>query len=263
MTSAVPTPEPRDSTTIIGRTYGYVRASIIDDVDSPEAQAGIIATHCRGIGRGLDEVFFDDALSGGLPLAKREGGKRLLPNLRKGDHVVVARSDLMCRSFIEFVRTLDGWAELGVAVHLCDVPIGPLDPESTPVRLVIDFLVSFNGSESRRIATRCRQVADSLKAEGRRYTRFAPFGFRWEKRGRYTVLVPEPIEQRLCIKAAEMRLQGYSWHQIRRYFAYEWRVRNRVGNQFGYAEIREMTFRGLELLRAAGSLERDPADRPA
>ena len=59
-----------------------------------------------------------------------------------------------------------------------------------------------------------------------------------------------------------MKLEGYSWHQIRRYFVYEWRVRNRVGNQFGYTEIREMTFRGLELLRAAGSFEADPAVRP-
>ena len=199
MASATLPPEPRDPKSITGRTYGYVRASIIDEVESPEAQAGIIATHCRGIGRGLDEVFFDDALSGGLPLANREGGKRLLPNLRRGDHVVVARSDLMCRSFLEFVRTLDGWAELGVVVHLCDVPIGPLAPESTPFRLVIDFLVLFNGSESRRIATRCRRVANSLKAAGRRYTRFAPFGFEWAERGGFTFLVPEPIEQRLCI----------------------------------------------------------------
>ena len=60
-----------------------------------------------------------------------------------------------------------------------------------------------------------------------------------------------------------MRLQGYSWHQIRRYFAYEWRVRNRVGNQFGNTEIRAMTFRGLELLRAAESPEADPAVHPA
>ena len=71
---------------------------------------------------------------------------------------------------------------------------------------MIDFLVLFNGSESRRIATRCRRVANSLKAAGRRYTRFAPFGF---------------------------------------------------------TEIRAMTFRGLELLRAAESPEADPAVHPA
>src|SRR5215469_13798781 len=110
MASATLPPEPRDPKSITGRTYGYVRASTILDVESPEAQANIIAAHCRGIGRRLDDVFFDDALSGELPLAKREGGSGLLLNLRQGDHIVVARSDLMFRSFSEFVRTLDAWA---------------------------------------------------------------------------------------------------------------------------------------------------------
>ena len=116
---------------------------------------------------------------------------------------------------------------------------------------------------SRRVATRCKAVSRSLRAEGRRNTRFAPYGFKWERRGQFWFLAPEPNEQRLCIQAAQMRLKGYSWHQIRRYFAYEWKVRNRRGNQFGYTEIRELTFRGLELLREAGSLEVDPAARPA
>jgi hypothetical protein len=60
-----------------------------------------------------------------------------------------------------------------------------------------------------------------------------------------------------------MRREGFSWHQVRRYFAYEWRVRNRVGNQFGYTEIREMTFRGFELLREAGALDVDTSVPPA
>jgi hypothetical protein len=82
MSSAIPSPVPRDPQTITGRTYGYVRASILEDVESPEEQSEIVASHCGRIGRRLDDVFFDDARSGGLPLAKREGGKRLLPNLR-------------------------------------------------------------------------------------------------------------------------------------------------------------------------------------
>ncbi len=263
MMSAVLPQAPRDLTTITGRTYGYVRASIIQEVESPEAQAEIIATHCQRIGRRLDDVFSDDAHSGGLPLPRREGGKKVVLNLRKGDHLVVARGYLMFRSFGELSRTLDAWANLGVVVHLCDLRVGPLDPESVAYRHLIELLLLFNSSRSRRIAARCRQVSDSLKAEGRRNTRFAPFGFRWEKRGQFTFLAPEPNEQRICIKAAEMKIQGYSWHQIRCYFAYEWKVRNRVGNQFGYTEIREMTFRGFELMQAAGALEADPAVRPA
>jgi DNA invertase Pin-like site-specific DNA recombinase len=81
MTSAVRSPVTRDSQSIASRTFGYLRASTILDVESPEAQAEIIATYCRRIGRRLDDIFFDDAPLGGLPLAEREGGKRLLLDL--------------------------------------------------------------------------------------------------------------------------------------------------------------------------------------
>jgi DNA invertase Pin-like site-specific DNA recombinase len=246
MTSALAPQEHPAPTAITGRTYGYVRASYDRKVESPDAQAKIIATHCQRIGRRLDEVFFDDALSGGLPLAKREG-----------DHVVVVRSHLMFRSFADLSRNLGEWAKLGVVVHLCDIPVGPFDPESTVYRIVLDFLALFSESRSRRTAARCRRVFGSLKAEGRRNTRFAPFGFKWEKRGRYSYLVPELNEQQLCVQAAEMYLKGYSLHQIRRYFAYEWKVRNRVGNQFDYTEIRNMALRGAELLQAAEPIEAD------
>jgi hypothetical protein len=64
------TPPPTTS-----RTYGYVRASTVKEVESPEAQAEIIATYCRRIGRRLDEVFSDDAPAGGLPLAERQGAR--------------------------------------------------------------------------------------------------------------------------------------------------------------------------------------------
>jgi DNA invertase Pin-like site-specific DNA recombinase len=208
MTSAISHQEPRDPRTITGRTYGYVRATPLEKVESAEKQARIIATYCRRIGRQLDGVFSDDESSGGLPLPEREGGKQLLKNLRKGDHLVVARADLMFRSPAELSRGLGEWAELGVVVHLCDIPVGPLDPESAVCRHVIDILVRFSGSRSRGISQRCREVSYDLKAQGRRNTRFARYGFDWERRGEFWFLAPEPDEQRLCIQAAEMRLKG-------------------------------------------------------
>jgi DNA invertase Pin-like site-specific DNA recombinase len=263
MTSAVLHQAPRDPATGTGRTYGYVRASILRDVETPEAQVVIIATYCHRIGRRLGDVFSDDARSGPLALPKREGGKKLLLSLHKGDHLVAARADLMFGSLPELGRALAAWAKMGVVVHLCDLPVGPLEPEDRACRSVLDLLAMFGETRSRVAAARCREVFDSLKAQGRRNTRFAPYGFRWEKRGQYWFLAPESNEQVLCIRAAKMRLEGYSWHQIRRYFAYEWKVRNRVGNQFGYTEIRELTFRGFELLEAARALDADPASRPA
>lgn len=237
------------------RTYGYIRASALKEVESPEEQARIIETYCQGTGRHPDELFVDDALSFTLPLAKREAGKRLMLALREGDHVVVARLDLLCRSFIEFGRILEGWAKLGVVVHLLDVPAVPLDPENTLFRRLIDLLVLFNDSRTRMVATRSKTVAYDLKAESKRTSRFAPYGFKWENRGRFTYMVTNPNEQQICIEAAQMKLDGYSWHQIRQHFAYAWRVRNRQGNQFGYEEVRKLTFRGFELLHEAGRLD--------
>jgi putative DNA-invertase from lambdoid prophage Rac len=251
MTSTFLAHEARDPMPITGRTYGYVRASNLEEVESPEDQAGIIASYCHRTGRHLDGMFDDDALSGGLPLAEREEGKRLLLTLRKGDHIVVARLGRVIRSYIEFGDLLDGWAKLGVTVHLCDLPVMPLDPENTLCRQVIDMLVSFTSSRRRRISTRSKDACYYLKADGRRYARYAPYGFKWEERGRITFMVPDPEEQRICRKAAGMKIEGYSFHQIREYLAYTWKVRNRKGNQFGYEEVRKLVFRGGELMHAA------------
>ena len=44
----------------------------------------------------------------------------------------------------------------------------------------------------------------------------------------------------------ELNSQGYSIDQVRRYLSYEWKVRNRKGNEFGYSEVRNMIVRGME-----------------
>ncbi len=263
MTSAAMPGSIRGTRSSVGRTYGYVRGSNLEDVESPDDQARLIATYCHRIGRDLDEVFVADAVSGSLLTARRKGSRGLLPRLRKGDHIVVARSELLFRSCIELTRVLGECSKLGVVLHLCDLPVGPLDPDDPLSHHLIDFLVLYYGYKRGRIVTRSRDVSRDLEAQGRRNARYARYGFRWEKRGRLTFEVPDPDEQRICLKAAEMRLAGYSWHQIRRHLAYTWKVKNREGNEYGYAEVRELTFRGLELLRAAGSLEANQAVYPS
>jgi hypothetical protein len=73
MTSSVLHEEPHDPPSVTGRTYAYIPATIIKEVEDPDAQAEVIATYCQRIGRRADDVFIDDVLSGGLPLSGREG----------------------------------------------------------------------------------------------------------------------------------------------------------------------------------------------
>lgn len=97
---------------------------------------------------------------------------------------------------------------------------------------------------------RTREALAARKSQGRRFTRIAPFGYRWHRRGKGTVMVAVDAEQRIMRHVAEMRTSGYSIDEIRQYMAYEWQVRNRAGNSFGAKEIRKMAERGAQLLRA-------------
>jgi len=89
------------------------------------------------------------------------------------------------------------------------------------------LLVSFTEAASRMVTIRNRATAARLKVQGRRRSRIAPYGFEFRKRGGKSFLVPEPIEQAIRRRVLELNSQGYSIDQIRRYLAYEWKVRNR------------------------------------
>ena len=232
----------------MAQTFAYVLASADPEVESTAVQTAIIKDYSRRIGRQIDVVFTDDADAGWLHLIDREAGKSLLTALGKGDHVVVAGIHRMFVSFTEFGETLGRWAALGVVLHLCNVPQCPLDPENAFSRLMIQFILTFAGQKRHSLSIQNRQALARLKAEGRRCSRHAPYGFRWEKRGQHSYQVPEPGEQQLCIRMARLYMEGYSFHQIREFLAYSARIKNRMGKAFGYTEVRKMVYRGAQFL---------------
>jgi DNA invertase Pin-like site-specific DNA recombinase len=228
------------------RTFGYV-ALIDPRVESPEVQRENIERYCQQIGRRVDGLYVDTAASGKLRLFEREAGRQLLHRLRRNDHVVFARLDCLDRSFKGFGTTLKVLGNLGVVVHLCDVP-GVLDPRDPYIRVLIKMLVSFTEYERRMIGLQTGQALNSLKAEGRRYSRFAPYGFEFQRRGKKTVMVPKPREQEIRARVVALSADGYSTEQIREYLAFEWKVRNRNGNTFGRTEVANMVARGTQWL---------------
>jgi DNA invertase Pin-like site-specific DNA recombinase len=170
-----------------------------------------------------------------------------LVDVRKGDNVVLARIDALSRSLAGFGRALDLLGNMGVTVHLCEIPGCVLDPTSASRRLLVEVLKRYVERERRMTSLLNREVAARLGAEGRRRSRFAPYGFKWERRGRKTYMAPVADEQLILRTVTGLRAQGYSLDQIRQYLNYEWRVRNRRGNDFGYTSVRNMAIRGAEL----------------
>ena len=230
------------------RIFGYARDSEDPRVPNREAQKTIIEDYCQRLGRRLDFIYVDTADAGNEPLLHREAGKRLMGKVRRGDHVVVARLDRLARSLKGFGVILDLWTQLGISVHLCDMPMTVVDPNDPHCGALIKILVTFAQAERNIIGRRTARTLTSLKAEGKRYSRFAPYGFQYQRQGKNTFMVPAPRERQICARVAEMRLQGYSIDQIRQYLNYSWRVRNRAGKEFRLSDVHTMSRVGLQWL---------------
>jgi DNA invertase Pin-like site-specific DNA recombinase len=66
------------------KAIGYTRVSTVEQADSGlglEAQAERIKAYCALKGLYLAEIITDAGVSGGKPLAQREGGERLMPRM--------------------------------------------------------------------------------------------------------------------------------------------------------------------------------------
>ncbi len=169
--------------------------------------------------------------------------------MRRGDHIVVGSVDRLARSFLEFAQILDTWIKRGVIIHVLDQGY-VLDPSTSHARALARLVVSFADSESRMAAQRTRKALAETKAAGRRHTRIAPFGYKWQRRGKQTIMVAVEREQEIMHQVAKLRFEGYSIDEIRQYAAYEWQVRNRNGRDFGHKEIAKMALGGAKLMRA-------------
>jgi hypothetical protein len=113
---------------------------------------------------------------------------------------------------------------------------------------LIGMTVAFAWYGKKMVGVRVKESFAEMKKEGRRCSRHAPYGSRWERRGKKTVAVPAPEEQEIVRRALELSEAGYSLDRIRQYLNYEWRVTNREGNEFGSTEVRNMVVRGAAML---------------
>jgi DNA invertase Pin-like site-specific DNA recombinase len=221
-------------------------------IPSADRQNKLIESHCKKRSLVLDGTFIDRAAASEQPFQDREAGRQLWLELRSGDSVIVAHTDRLAHSFSAFARLLDDLTKRGVTLHLLDLgcSLSSTNPQAnTLVKLITALAKCGRGMN----AQKTRTALQRRKAEGKRFTRIAPYGFAWRRRGKQTVMVHAPGEQRVMRHVAEMKAAGYSLDEIRQFLAYEWQVRNRNGKDFGLKEIATMARRGAELLRAERS----------
>jgi DNA invertase Pin-like site-specific DNA recombinase len=239
----------------ISYVAAYVAASIDPEVSSPEEQERTIRDYCASLKLPEPKIYVDPPSTHKLALSDRQAGRKLEEHLKRGDHALVVGADRLAGTFRQAMLILDGWNRRGITIHIIK-PECCLVAGDRGCRVFIELLVSFTEAASRMVTIRNRATAEGLKAQGRRRSGRAPFGYTFQKRDGKSYLAEEPSEQAIRNRVVELNSQGYSIDQIRIYLVYDWKVRNREGNEFGYSEVRNMIHRCMEEKTQA----KEPAD---
>jgi len=158
----------------------------------------------------IDE-YWDDGISGKIPLAERPEGSRLITDLSTGKIacIAVAFSDRFGRTLLDGLQAVKALEERGI--KLVAVNDG-WDARRNDSPLYFQFRMMMAEEEHRRITKRMND--GKLRAMERDN---APpggpltFGYRMDARGHY---LPDPDEAPIVIRIFEMFLAGHSQAQI-------------------------------------------------
>ena len=195
---------------------GYVRCSTQEQADSGlglDAQAERIRAYCAMRKLVLAEIVTDAGVSGGKPLAARDGGQRLLCALRqnKAQAVVMLKLDRMFRNAADCLNTVEKWERSDVALHVVDLGGNAIDTTSAAGRFMLVVLAGAAEMERNLTRERTRSAMAVKRANGHRVGA-VPYGFDLADDGR--TLVPNESEQTVIGEMKAMRARGWTLEAV-------------------------------------------------
>jgi DNA invertase Pin-like site-specific DNA recombinase len=201
----------------------YRRVSTAHQDGSLETQEARIIDYARFKGLEIGECeFADDDTSGGIPIWKRAGGRKLISALqrKKALHLVVAKLDRLGRSAVDLLNTVKLLDDLGVTLHVVDLGGDSLSTQGAAGRLMLTILAGMAEYERELIRARIR---DRLKHkfEKGELIGTVPYGYDATGTGVITArgvqvrkLVAHPFEQCWIRQMAVWRSWGWSYCRI-------------------------------------------------
>ena len=195
---------------------GYTRCSTHEQADSGlglDVQTERIRAYCTLKGLALLDIITDAGVSGGKPLASREGGQRLLDAIRKrkAGAVVMLKLDRMFRNAGDCLITVEKWEQSGVALHVVDLGGNAIDTTSAAGRFMLVILAGAAEMERNLTRERTRSAMAVKRANGQRVGA-VPYGFDLAANG--TTLVVNEAEQAVIQDIRVMRSKGMTLEAI-------------------------------------------------
>ncbi len=198
------------------KAIGYTRCSTNEQADSGlglEAQAERIRAYCTMRGLELPDLITDAGVSGGKPLASRDGGQRFLTAIRerKADAVVMLKLDRMFRNAGDCLATVEKWEKAGVALHVVDLGGNAIDTTSAAGRFMLVVLAGAAEMERNLTRERTRSAMAVKRGNGQRIGT-VPYGFDLADDG--TTLIPNESEQAVIADIHAWRAEGWTLKRI-------------------------------------------------
>jgi DNA invertase Pin-like site-specific DNA recombinase len=198
------------------KAIGYTRCSTNEQADSGlglEAQAERIKAYCTMRGLELPDLITDAGVSGGKPLASRDGGQRLLTTIRerKADAVVMLKLDRMFRNAGDCLATVEKWEKAGVALHVVDLGGNAIDTTSAAGRFMLVVLAGAAEMERNLTRERTRSAMAVKRGNGQRIGT-VPYGSDLAEDG--TTLLPNEAEQAVIGEIRTMRAARWTLERI-------------------------------------------------
>lgn len=203
------------TSTTTGRVYGYARVSTSHQADaglSLEVQQQQIEGYAQMLGRKLDRVYIERAVSGSKPLPEREQGGILIGDLKPGDTLIAAKLDRVFRSAEDALHVMESMRQDGVALHLIDLG-GDVTSNggNTVSKLVFTILAAVAEAERDRIRERISEAKADQRRKGQFLGGSAPYGYR---RVGKKDLEPIPEKADYIRRMVRYRDRGYSLRKI-------------------------------------------------
>ena len=205
--------------TVKPTAIAYVRVSTEEQATeghSLEAQAERLRAYCTMRGLELVEIVTDAGVSASKPLADREGGAQVLAALRRRKqpirHVVAVKLDRLFRDTMDCLGVVKAWTKAGAALHLVDMGGSAIDTSNGMGRMFLTVLAGIAELERVQIGERTKAALDHLRAQGKRTSLDAPYGYRLASNG--TDILEDPKERRVVELIRSLQADGYSVRRI-------------------------------------------------